>query len=157
MTEEETVIPAIEGMKTIIEAAVQNKVKRLVVTMSFGTLVGDARKSRMDGGSNIYDESDFAPEDSHTDPYGKSKIQQEKVIREFLEEQSLKGESEYKLEIVTLHPSFVTGPTLIHERNSSAEGVAKIMRRDLPGLPALCLPSVDVRDVAESHYLALFK
>ena len=31
----------------------------------------------------------------------------------------------------------------------------KIMRRDVPGLPDMCLPCVDVRDVAEAHIKAL--
>ena len=35
LSEEDMVIPAIEGMKSIIEASLQNNVKRIVVTSSF--------------------------------------------------------------------------------------------------------------------------
>lgn len=58
-------------------------------------------------------------------------------------------------EVVTLHPTFVIGPTLISERNSSPEGIAKIMSRNIPGIPAMSCPSVDVRDVALGHVRAL--
>ena len=33
--------------------------------------------------------------------------------------------------------------------------IAKIMRRGIPGLPNIMFPTVDVRDVAKAHYLAL--
>ena len=58
---------------------------------------------------------------------------------------------------MTLHPAFVIGPTLITERNSSPEGIGKIMRRDIPGMPDLIMPTVDVRDVAEAHIQALVR
>ena len=50
----------------------------------------------------------------------------------------------------------VVGPTLTSERVSTPEGIAKIMNRDIPGLPAMCMPMVDVRDVAAAHVKALF-
>jgi nucleoside-diphosphate-sugar epimerase len=62
-----------------------------------------------------------------------------------------------QLEIVTLHPTFVVGPSIIAERNSSVEGILKIMNRSIPGVPNLTMPSVDVRDVAEAHYQAFIR
>lgn len=56
---------------------------------------------------------------------------------------------------MTLHPTFVIGPTLISEPNSSAAGIAKFMNGGVPGVPKLMTPCVDVRDVAYAHYLAL--
>ena len=140
-------------MNTIIQAAVANKVKRIVVTSSLATILGAGWKKNQ--GINTYDENDFAPTQG-TDSYAKSKIAQEVVIREFLAKQD-KSDSEYKLEIVTLHPTFIIGPTISTEATSSVDGIAKIMRRDIPGLPHLVMPSVDVRDVASDHYLALVK
>ena len=60
-----------------------------------------------------------------------------------------------KVEVVTLHPSFVIGPTLINERNSSPEIIAKFLRGDVPGIPRMMFAMVDVRDVAMAHYEAL--
>lgn len=56
-----------------------------------------------------------------------------------------------------MHPGFVCGPTLIGERNSTAEGIAKFMRGEVPGVPKIMMGIVDVRDVAEAHYLAFIK
>lgn len=50
----------------------------------------------------------------------------------------------------------IIGPTLTSERVSTPEGIAKIMNRSIPGLPAMTVPSVDVRDVAQAHVNALF-
>ena len=50
----------------------------------------------------------------------------------------------------------VVGPTLTTERVSTPEGIGKIMNRDIPGLPNMTVPSVDVRDVAVAHIKALF-
>ncbi|TNV77483.1 hypothetical protein FGO68_gene10332 [Halteria grandinella] len=85
------------------------------------------------------------------DAYGKSKIAQEQVIRQYIRD----NEGKEIPEIVTLHPTFVIGPTLTSERVSSAEGIAKIMNREIPGIPEMSMPSVDVRDVATAHINAL--
>jgi dihydroflavonol-4-reductase len=50
----------------------------------------------------------------------------------------------------------VIGPTLTSERVSTPEGIAKIINRNIPGIPNMSVPSVDVRDVAEAHIRALF-
>jgi len=41
--------------------------------------------------------------------------------------------------------------------NSTFEAIGKIMRRAVPGVPRIMMPSVDVRDVALAHILALEK
>lgn len=61
-------------MKTIIDAAVQNNVKRIIVTSSFANIGGTAHKR--DTGVKTYDETDFTPFKA-ADGYGKSKIAQE--------------------------------------------------------------------------------
>jgi hypothetical protein len=53
---------------------------------------------------------------------------------------------------VTLHPTFIIGPTIISEENSSIAAMAKFLRGKVPGVPKLNTPCVDVRDVAEAHY-----
>jgi nucleoside-diphosphate-sugar epimerase len=142
-------IPAREGMKTILSVATAAGVKRIIVTSSFAAVGGNLWKKD----SHIYDEDDFAPLELCTDGYGRSKILQENIIREFIKESE---ESKRGIpEIVTLHPTFVIGPTLTSERVSSAEGIAKIMNRKIPGLPNITMPTVDIRDVALAHVNAL--
>ena len=51
----------------------------------------------------------------------------------------------------------INGPTLITGRNSTCEGVAKILRGNVPGVPPIQFGCVDVRDVAGAHLLAFTK
>ena len=63
----------------------------------------------------------------------------------------------HKVEVVTLHPTSVFGPTLLADASGSIEGILKIFNRTIPGIPEMWLPIVDVRDAAESHIKALLK
>ena len=54
-----------------------------------------------------------------------------------------------------MHPTMIIGPCITPERVSTPEGIAKILNRNIPGLPAMSVPSVDVRDVAQGHVNAL--
>lgn len=81
LTDEEMLTPAVEGMKSILQAALTHKVKKIIVTSSLATIVGGVWKK--DTGDFHYTEKDVAPPDG-ADGYGKSKIAQEKVIREFI-------------------------------------------------------------------------
>jgi nucleoside-diphosphate-sugar epimerase len=101
--------PASEGMQTILDAAVANGVKKLVVTSSLATMMGNVWKSASNDYN--YSELDFAPYET-SDTYTKSKIAQEAIIRYFVEMQE-KGIFPKGLEIVTLHPSAVFGPTYL--------------------------------------------
>jgi len=84
--------PAMEGMTSILDASVENKVKKIVVTSSFSTVGGyNHRKAE---GVNKYTEFDFSPFEV-ADGYGKSKIAQERIIKDFLEKQSKDGSADY--------------------------------------------------------------
>lgn len=148
-TEEELVKPAREGMETILEACLKHKVHKLIVTSSMINMVGNVWKRET--GDHHYTESDYAPYEG-SDSYTKSKLAQESVIHFFLEKQKKWGDFKGSdLEVVTLHPSSVFGPTLIKECSGTIEGIVKIMRHSVPGLPNMYLPCVDVRDVAHAH------
>ena len=147
----EFITPVAEGMRAIIEGAVASRTKRIVVTSSFATVIGVAFKK--DTGETLYSEKDFTPAEG-TSPYCQGKIAQEKVIFDFLKNQEQEN-PDHKVEIVITLPTLVIGPCLINSPNSSAEGIAKFMRRDIPVVPPLMMPCVDVRDVAVAHLLAL--
>jgi len=55
-------------MRNIIQAAVNNKVKKIVVTSSIFTVSGSRWKKH----ENTYSESDVAPFEGTKDPYTKS-------------------------------------------------------------------------------------
>jgi hypothetical protein len=42
----------------------------------------------------------------------------------------------------------VIGPTLVKEESSTIAAMAKFLRGEVPGVPRLMTPFVDVRDVA---------
>lgn len=52
---------------------------------------------------------------------------------------------------MTLHPTFVIGPTLTKYKTSNVEGFRKLVTGEIPAVPELQLLSVDVRDVAQAH------
>ena len=106
-------------MEIILEAAHKSNVKRIVVTSSVGTVIGAAFKK--DKGENVYSERDFAPP-KNCESYVRSKMAQESVIKAFIE-QNHSG-----VEIVTLHPSFIVGPTIVKERVSSATKLSPSMQ-----------------------------
>lgn len=81
LSDDDMIRPAKEGMLTILEAACQNQVKKLIVTSSLGAMVGGVWKRAT--GVHHYTEADFAPPEG-ADGYGQSKIAQEKVIREYI-------------------------------------------------------------------------
>ena len=60
-----------------------------------------------------------------------------------------------RFELCTINPVYVIGPSLDGHRNASNEIVRKLVDRELPGLPRLYFPLVDVRDVATAHVLAM--
>jgi nucleoside-diphosphate-sugar epimerase len=79
------------------------------------------------------------------DGYILSKCLQEKEIREYLKKQ----DREWTPEIVTLHPSFIIGPPLnISTNGSSIDGFYKMATGELPAVPKMHMPAVDVRDCA---------
>ena len=57
------VLPSEEGMIVIIEAAVLNKVKRIVVCSSFQNIMGNAKNSKERSYYNYTEEDDASYED----------------------------------------------------------------------------------------------
>lgn len=55
------------------------------------------------------------------------------------------------LEIVTVNPGFVIGPSLVSCQFSSGDVIKKFMMKELPAIPYVQIPIVDVRDVAFAH------
>ena len=60
-----------DSMKVIIQLCEENRVKRLIVTSSTATIVGNAFKSKVR--ETLYTENDIAPIEG-VDSYGLSKI-----------------------------------------------------------------------------------
>jgi nucleoside-diphosphate-sugar epimerase len=72
LSEEDFIRIARDGTTSLIEAAVKNRVKRVVVTSSVTTMVGKIWKK--ESGETMYSEKDFTPLDENLESYGKNKV-----------------------------------------------------------------------------------
>ena len=74
---------AVNGIQSILNACLEYKIKKLVVTSSCATINGNAYKGKLDPN---YDEKDFAlANDKKLDGYALSKCLQEDFCIKFLE------------------------------------------------------------------------
>ena len=138
----EMIVPAKEGTRNVLQAAIDQGVPRVVITSSVASIVYGQ-------GPGLFTEDNWTNTD-HRDatPYIQSKTIAEKLAWEMAQEA---GD---KLQITTVHPSLVLGPVLEQDYGNSAEVVKKLMDGSFPGTPNLGLPIVDVRDVASMHIMA---
>ena len=143
--EDELIKPAVEGTLAIMKAAKANKVKRVVITSSIAAIMvtRDENKTKF----SVEDWSDT----SIAQPYEKSKTLAEKAAWDFIKNLP----NNEKFEVVTINPGLVLGPNLNEAQFSSGDIIKKFMMREMPGLPYVSMPVVDVRDVAEAHFRGL--
>ncbi len=142
--EDELIIPAVQGTLNVLEAAVEKGVKKVVVTSSCMCVTLGQPSGK------INTEEDWAVEEA-CPAYPKSKVRAEKAAWEFYEK------NKDKIEIATVLPYLVYGPIYTKHGNSSETMIAEIMRGNYPGFMDVKLSVVDVRDVAEAHFNAMFK
>jgi len=106
----------------------------------------------MFGGADrpIKTEDDWSDE-SKCPPYPKSKVRAEKAAWKFYEDHK------DKVEVTVVNPGLVMGPVFTRHGNSSESLFSDILTGALPGvLEEAKWGPVDVRDVAEAHYRAMF-
>lgn len=150
--ENEIITPAVEGTLRALKFAKKTGIKRLILTSSIVAMIGqDSKKNKIlnpSSWTNLnWDE---------ITPYIKSKTKAELMAWDFINNQ--KDEDENKLELTTIHPGAVYGPTF--SNNLSGESmnmIVKLIKGEMPLLPKVSIPVSDVRDVAEAHILAIEK
>ena len=148
MVEDEVVKPAVEGTMSVLRASHQFGVKRVVVTASTATI------SDPNGWKLMYDHEDKVDPDGVGNAYTKSKILAENSAWEFIEELKEKGTS---LEMSTIHPAGIIGPTLTKDSPfTSMEIARKMALGKVPLVPRISMGFSDVRDCARAHEKALF-
>lgn len=146
MKESEVITPAVEGTMHVLQAAHEFKVKRVVCTSSVAT-VSDTHGMKL-----LYDHEDFVEVDMVSSVYSKSKILAEKAAWEYIEE--IKGEN--SLELVTIHPAGIVGPTLTKDTEFTSMTLIKhLAEGKYPMLPKVTFALSDVRDISEAHVNAL--
>jgi dihydroflavonol-4-reductase len=142
---DELIVPAREGAKRAVAAAIKAKVKRVVMTSSVaatnrGSLTGDW----------------MADETVWTDPampklsvYAQSKTLAERAAWELIHA------SASDTTLATVNPALVLGPVTSDDFSESVQVVERLLSGRVPGLPRLGFNVVDVRDVADLHIRAM--
>ncbi|WP_246023649.1 NAD-dependent epimerase/dehydratase family protein [Nocardia yunnanensis] len=138
--EDELVRPAVDGTLRVLRAAAASGVERVVVTSSIAAVqVGNSGRLLTEA-----DWSDVAV----CDAYEKSKTLAERAAWDFAAEHP-------DIEVAVLNPGMIIGPLLRAEAGTSVGGIRTILAGDMPGVPRLNFATVDVRDLAVAHRLAL--
>lgn len=143
---DDLIIPAREGTLNVLNAAQNHKIKRVVLTSSIAA-IGHGHNSKV----RTFTEEDWTNLNSRKDtpPYVQSKTIAESEAWKFVKQK------EVQLELAVINPGYVFGPLLEKDYSDSGEIIRKLLAGEIPGLPKISFPLVDVRDVAEMHLQAL--
>jgi len=146
--ENDLIIPARVGTLNVLKAAHNHNVKRIVLTSSIAA-IGHGHKDK----SGIFTEEDWSNLNSKKDTpaYVRSKTIAESEAWKFVNDPAV------NMELSVINPGYVLGPLLEKDYSDSAVIVKKVLEGNMPGLPKVNFPLVDVRDVAEMHLWALEK
>ncbi len=145
--ENELIQPAVEGTQRALKAAKKAGVKRMVLTSSMVAMMADAR-----GTVEINQNSWTNVNAKGISAYLKSKTLAEQSAWEFINNQ----EGDQLLELVTINPGPIYGPTLSGNLNGESMGMyKKLISGEMPLLPKFTINMSDVRDVAAIHVAAL--
>src|SRR3954447_16460752 len=141
---EELIVPAREGTRRVLRAALDAGAKRVVVTSSVAAVRGSAGSAPAP-----LTEADWSdPDDTKLTPYARSKTVAERAAWDLVRE---RGEEE-KLAVV--NPGAILGPVLGGERSTSLQLVERLLK-GMPGTPRIGFSVVDVRDVADLHIIVM--
>ncbi len=144
--------PAKLGTRNVLESANKNEsVKRVVVTSSCASIIGDAIDSYKMPNQELTEDIWNTTSSLTHQPYSYSKVEAEKEAWKIAEEQN-------NWDLVTINPSFVLGPGINPHGTSESFAIVKQMGNGdfKMGAPEMNIGCVDVRDLAEAHYKAGF-
>lgn len=147
------IVPAREGARRAIAAAIKAKVKRVVMTSSVAaTNKGAPRRDTVHEGPADPTGDWISDETVWTDPdapkvsaYARSKTLAERAAWELIHSSS--GHTT----LATVNPALVLGPVTSRDFSESIQVVERLLSGRIPGLPRLGFNVVDVRDVADLH------
>ena len=136
--------PAKEGLLRALKPAVKYKIKRFIMTSSIAAITQGHEDKEID-------ESFWSVIEQNTLPYIKSKTYAEKAMWDYINQ----IEKTKKIEVCTINPSFVFGPSLTHDMGASNLLIRALLVGRLPALAKIQFNVVNVLDVAKAHVLAL--
>jgi dihydroflavonol-4-reductase len=144
--ENDLIRPAVDGTMRVLKAAIANGAARFVQTSSSVAIMYGHPKAR----TAAFTEDDWSILDGPgISAYAKSKTQAERAARDHI------AQTRPDLHFSTINPGFVLGPLLDRDMWTSGELIQMFLKGKYPGCPKLSFATVDVRDIAKMHRLAL--
>ena len=144
--EQEIIRPAVDGVLRALNAAHRAGVRRVVMTSSTAAITNTA----LQPGRRALDERDWSQlSGPRATPYVKSKTLAERAAWDFVEKEAP------EIGLTAINPGFAVGPPLDAHYGTSLKAIERLLRGADPMLPNFGYASVDVRDVATAHVLAL--
>ncbi|WP_296680498.1 aldehyde reductase [Novosphingobium sp.] len=144
--------PAVDGTLNVLRAIASDKgrtVKRVVLTSSIAALF--AGRDQMQKVWDEYDWGTLNDPAKPVDPYPASKLMAELAAWEFVAELPI----ERRFELATVCAGLMCGPYLGGVPGTSAETTMRLLKRQMPAVPNMIFPGVDVRDIARMHIRAM--
>ncbi len=141
---DELIVPARDGTRRVLRAALAAGVERVVLTSSVAAVGGGAKPTE-----TPLDERDWTDlANPRLSPYVRSKTVAERAAWELVAEA---GERE---RLAVVNPGAILGPALSRDRSFSLEAIERLLK-GMPGVPRIGFSFVDVRDVADLQIRAM--
>lgn len=138
--------PAVQGALRALRAAKAAGVNRVILTSSSAAVAGGP----LPPGKPSFTEEDWTnPSAPGTSAYTQSKTLAERAAWDFVRDQAP------QMQLTTINPVFVVGPPLDKHFGTSVSVIERLLKASDPMLPNFGFATVDVRDVALAHVLAL--
>ena len=142
---DELIVPARDGTRRAVGAALRAGVKRVVLTSSVA-----AASPRTGARESASDETVWTDlDDPRVNAYSRSKTLAERTAWDLVA--AAPGDTT----LATVNPSVVLGPILSRDFSDSVQVIQRLLSGRVPGLPRLGFSFVDVRDVADLHIRAM--
>ncbi|HEX3887038.1 MAG TPA: aldehyde reductase [Phenylobacterium sp.] len=140
------IVPAREGARRAVGAAIKAGVKRVVLTSS----VAATNKGPEFRGDWVADETIWTdPHEPGLGAYAQSKTLAERAAWDLIHASSS------DTTLATVNPALVLGPVTSGDFSESVQVVERLLSGRVPGIPRLGFNVVDVRDVADLHIRAM--
>lgn len=143
----EALVPeALGGTLRVLNAALKENVKRVVLTSSIAAMMYRAGRPKT---AFHFSENDWTdPEWSETHPYAVSKTRAELAAWDWAKKAG-------REKLVVINPGVVVGPTMGKDGSTSTEIIRIMLEGAMPKTLPIANPLVDVRDLAELHVAAM--
>lgn len=152
---DELIVPAREGTRRAVGAALRAGVKRVVLTSSVAAASPRTTSPQAGARESASDETQWTDlDDPRVGAYARSKTLAERTAWDMVGAAS-GSTTAGATTLATVNPSVVLGPVLGRDFSDSVQVVQRLLSGKVPGLPRLGFSFVDVRDVADLHIRAM--